>query len=104
MGDHERLYVSQELVPVYAESIASIASIITPNQFEAEKLLGRKIQTEQDALAACQELHSRGPHTVVSELNRARHVHLTRQERMISCRTGDQSASPERVILLHMNI
>jgi len=70
MGDHERLYVSQELVPVYAENIASIASIITPNQFEAEKLLGRKIETEQDALAACQELHNRGPHTVVSDFNK----------------------------------
>ena len=62
------MYVKPDLVPVYAESIAALASIITPNQFEAEKLLGRKICTEQEAVAACQELHSKGPHTVVSWL------------------------------------
>ena len=65
MADHERLYVSPDLVPVYAENIAALASIITPNQFEAEKLVGRRIHTEQEAVAACQELHGRGPHTVV---------------------------------------
>ena len=65
MGDHGRLYVNPDLVPLYAESILALASIITPNQFEAEKLLGRKISTDQDALAACRELHCRGPHTVV---------------------------------------
>ena len=66
MGDHERLYVSPDLVPLYAKDIVALASIITPNQFEAEKLLGRRIRTEQEAVAACEELHSRGPHTVVS--------------------------------------
>lgn len=65
MGDHGRLYVNPDLVPLYANTIVAVASIITPNQFEAEKLMGRQIRTEQDALAACQELHNRGPHTVV---------------------------------------
>lgn len=38
---------------------------MTPNQFEAEQLTGLSIQSEQDALAACAQLHQRGPHTVV---------------------------------------
>ncbi|EIE20641.1 pyridoxal kinase [Coccomyxa subellipsoidea C-169] len=65
MGDHGRLYVKPDLVPCYKEDIARLASIMTPNQFEAEQLVGQRIITEEDALAACQTLHSRGPSTVV---------------------------------------
>ena len=66
MGDEKRLYVHPDMVPVYQDTIASLASMITPNQFEAEKLLGRSISTEQEAIQACQALHEKGPHTVVS--------------------------------------
>ncbi len=54
-----------DLVPCYKEDIVRLASIMTPNQFEAEQLVGQRIITEEDALAACQTLHSRGPSTVV---------------------------------------
>jgi pyridoxine kinase len=65
MGDHGKLYVKPELVPCYKEDIVRLASIMTPNQFEAEQLVGQCITTEEDALAACQTLHDRGPSTVV---------------------------------------
>lgn len=42
-----------------------LASVLTPNQFEAEQLTGRPITSEADAAAACRQLHARGPHTVV---------------------------------------
>ena len=68
MGDHGKLYVKPELVPCYKEDIVRLASIMTPNQFEAEQLVGQRIITEEDALAACQTLHDRGPSTVVCAL------------------------------------
>ncbi len=66
MGDEGRLYVPPDMVPIYRETIVPLASMITPNQFEAEKLLGMTIATEQEAIQACQALHDKGPHTVVS--------------------------------------
>ena len=66
MGDHGRLYVKEDILPVYRDKIVPISSVMTPNQFEAEQLLGKKLRTEQEAITACQELHGRGPHTVVS--------------------------------------
>ena len=42
-----------------------LASVLTPNQFEAELLTERTIRSEADASAACRLLHERGPHTVV---------------------------------------
>lgn len=65
MGDHGKLYVKPEVVPCYQE-IVPLATIMTPNQFEVEKLVGECIVTEEDALAACNKLHSRGVATVVS--------------------------------------
>jgi len=46
------------------------ASIMTPNQYEAEQLTGLSIRSEEDALAACAQLHQRGPPTVVRRWNR----------------------------------
>ncbi|KAH7423893.1 hypothetical protein KP509_12G079400 [Ceratopteris richardii] len=40
MGDEGTFYIPQNLVPVYAEKVLQLASIVTPNQFEAEKLTG----------------------------------------------------------------
>ena len=69
MGDHGKLYVKPELVPCYKEDIVRLASIMTPNQFEAEQLVGQRIITEENALTACQTLHDRGPSTVVCALS-----------------------------------
>ncbi|EFN56196.1 hypothetical protein CHLNCDRAFT_56126 [Chlorella variabilis] len=65
MGDDGRLYVRPEMPAAFRDLIAPLASIITPNQFEAEQLTGLAIGSERDALEACSALHARGPHTVV---------------------------------------
>ena len=64
-GDDGRLYCKPEVPEAFRASIIPLASVITPNQFEAELLSGIKIQTEEDAVQACNVLHTKGPHTVV---------------------------------------
>ena len=66
MGDNGKLYVSKELVPAYRDQIISLATVLTPNQYEAEVLTGIKIDSKKSALQACQALHDRGVATVVS--------------------------------------
>lgn len=65
MGDDDRLYVSEDLVPAYRDQIISLATVLTPNQYEAELLTGTKIDSKASALAACQSLHKSGVATVV---------------------------------------
>jgi len=64
-GDDRKLYCKPEMPELFRTSIMPIASIITPNQFEAELLSGMTILSENDALAVCDRLHMLGPHTVV---------------------------------------
>ncbi|XP_040842613.1 pyridoxal kinase isoform X2 [Ochotona curzoniae] len=59
------MYVPEDLLPVYRDQVVPVADIITPNQFEAELLSGRKIHSQEDALAVMDLLHSMGPDTVV---------------------------------------
>ncbi|CAN2387807.1 Phosphomethylpyrimidine kinase [Pristimantis euphronides] len=59
------MYVPEELLPVYKDLVVPVADIITPNQFEAELLTGRKIHTQQEAVQVMDMLHSLGPNTVV---------------------------------------
>ncbi|CAH2079682.1 unnamed protein product [Thlaspi arvense] len=84
MGDEGKLYVPEELVQVYREKVVPLASMLTPNQFEAEKLTGLRIVTldfslvmvpysskcyrinsEEDGREACSILHAAGPSKVV---------------------------------------
>ncbi|CAN0194510.1 unnamed protein product [Ascophyllum nodosum] len=65
LGDEGRLYVPAENVDIYRNEVLPLATMITPNQFEAELLSGQTIVTEEDAIRACRILHSRGPDTVV---------------------------------------
>ncbi|KAM4561693.1 pyridoxal kinase-like [Fundulus diaphanus] len=65
MGDHGALYVPENLLPVYKNKVVPLADILTPNQFEAELLTGRKIKTEDDAVEVMDLLHEMGPDTVV---------------------------------------
>lgn len=74
MGDNGKLYVPDNLLPIYKNEILPVANIVTPNQFEAELLTGQMIKTEDDALKAIEILHSCGPETVIvtsSDLGRA---------------------------------
>lgn len=66
MGDNGKLFLPDELVPLYQRSIVPLAATVTPNAFEAEKLTGLPVTTEEEAVAACQALHNMGPSTVVS--------------------------------------
>ncbi|XP_037686814.1 pyridoxal kinase isoform X2 [Choloepus didactylus] len=59
------MYVPEDLLPVYKEKVVPVADIITPNQFEAEILTGRKIRTQEEALEVMDTLHAMGPDTVV---------------------------------------
>uniref|UniRef100_A0A2K6RNG0 Pyridoxal kinase n=1 Tax=Rhinopithecus roxellana TaxID=61622 RepID=A0A2K6RNG0_RHIRO len=59
------VYVPEDLLPVYKEKVVPVADIITPNEFEAELLSGRKIHSQEEALAVMDMLHSMGPDTVV---------------------------------------
>lgn len=51
MGDNGRLYVPEELVPVYRDEVIPLATVLTPNQFEAETLTGMSIQSDEDAVS-----------------------------------------------------
>jgi len=54
MGDKGRLYVEAPLVATYRERVPSLASLITPNAFEARTLVGRETDdlTLDDLVAA----------------------------------------------------
>eukprot|EP00262_Sarcandra_glabra_P011105 TRINITY_DN26818_c0_g1_i1.p1 TRINITY_DN26818_c0_g1~~TRINITY_DN26818_c0_g1_i1.p1 ORF type:complete len:347 (-),score=45.04 TRINITY_DN26818_c0_g1_i1:129-1169(-) len=65
MGDEGKLYVPPELVTVYRQKVVPVASMLTPNQFEAEQLTGFRINSERDGLEACNVLHAAGPSKVV---------------------------------------
>ncbi|XP_021296496.1 pyridoxal kinase isoform X1 [Herrania umbratica] len=68
MGDEGKLYVPEDLVSVYREKVVPVASMLTPNQFEAElltKLSYCRISSETDGREACNILHAAGPSKVV---------------------------------------
>ncbi|XP_054731941.1 pyridoxal kinase [Anastrepha obliqua] len=65
MGDNGKMYVPEELLPIYREEIIPLADIITPNQYEVELLTENKISTEDDVWSAVQLFHDRGIDTVV---------------------------------------
>ncbi|KAG6742083.1 hypothetical protein POTOM_055369 [Populus tomentosa] len=83
LGDEGKLYVPPELVEVYREKVSDkvdvmvtkwvtfmlqvvpVASMLTPNQFEAEQLTGFRIVSEHDGREACNKLHAAGPAKVV---------------------------------------
>eukprot|EP00741_Cyanophora_paradoxa_P023285 tig00000254_g22492.t1 len=65
MGDNGKLYVAPELVPLYRDEVVPRATILTPNQFECQLLTGMEINSNEDAAAACDKLHSLGPRAVI---------------------------------------
>ncbi|GBF93943.1 pyridoxal kinase [Raphidocelis subcapitata] len=65
LGDDGHCYVEKDLIGAYKTTILPLASILTPNSFEAGLLTGLPVRDEAEALAACDALHALGPHTVV---------------------------------------
>jgi pyridoxine kinase len=58
LGDRGRFYVPVE---VYKQKVLPLADVITPNQFEAEKLTGVVVDSMDAAEKACRLLHDMGP-------------------------------------------
>jgi len=83
LGDNGKLYVPEDLVQIYREEVLPLATILTPNHFEAELLTDMSITTVDQAFAACAALHNQGVHTVV-----------------ITSASLDASASEEMITLL----
>jgi pyridoxine kinase len=49
LGDHGRMYVDSGVLPVYQNQLLSLATIITPNQYEAQWISGLEIKSVKDA-------------------------------------------------------
>eukprot|EP00536_Pseudo-nitzschia_multiseries_P002222 jgi/Psemu1/251457/estExt_Genewise1Plus.C_290124 len=64
LGDDDQFYVPPELAEVYKNVVIPKADVVTPNQFETEKLTGIKVETIADARRACEVLHGFGPSVV----------------------------------------
>ncbi len=66
MGDYGRGFFVQPTIPEFIKNEAlKRASIVTPNQFEAEFLSDMKIGDENDAREACNRIRAQGPQTVL---------------------------------------
>jgi pyridoxine kinase len=65
MGDHGRLYVSDEVVAALRDVLVPAADIVTPNRYELELLTGRTLSDLASVLAACRALQDKGPRRVV---------------------------------------
>ncbi|CAG9858283.1 unnamed protein product [Phyllotreta striolata] len=65
MGDNGKLYVPNELLPIYRESVIQLADIITPNLFEAELLSEVPIEDISDVWKAVDVLHNKGCETII---------------------------------------
>ncbi|OMH85988.1 Pyridoxal kinase [Zancudomyces culisetae] len=67
LGDYGSLYVPEALIGLYKKVLCPLASLVTPNQFEAELLTDRKIKVLQDAVDVINDLHDIGiPNVVVT--------------------------------------
>ncbi|CAZ84486.1 unnamed protein product [Tuber melanosporum] len=69
MGDQDRLYVSEGVLPVY-KSLVRVADLIVPNQFEAELLSGVKVDSLTSLSRAISELHRiyNVPHVIITSV------------------------------------
>ncbi|KAJ2591017.1 putative pyridoxal kinase [Coemansia sp. RSA 1797] len=65
LGDDGALYVPRELIALYRDVLCPLATLVTPNQFEAELLTNTKITSLDTAKSACDELHRIGVPNVV---------------------------------------
>ncbi|KAL2853102.1 Ribokinase-like protein [Aspergillus pseudodeflectus] len=69
MGDQGRLYVNDDVVPAYKNTIQH-ADLILPNQFEAEVLSGIKITSLSTLAEAITTIHSKYsvPHVIITSV------------------------------------
>ncbi|RPB10117.1 Ribokinase-like protein [Morchella conica CCBAS932] len=69
MGDQGRLYVADDVIPVY-KSLLPLADLIVPNQFEAELLSGVKVDSLESLSQALTTLHQtyKVPHVIITSV------------------------------------
>lgn len=91
MGDEGKLYVPEELIAVYREKVVPVASMLTPNQFEAELLTGLRISSEADGREACRSLHAAGPSKVILTS-----ININGNLLLIGSHQKDKDNSPEQ--------
>ncbi|CAB3261503.1 unnamed protein product [Arctia plantaginis] len=65
MGDNGKMYVPEDILPVYRDIVVPLADILTPNQFEAELITGIQVKDIDGAFKAILALHDKGVKTVV---------------------------------------
>lgn len=66
MGDRaEGFYLPAELLAFFRDIAVPRAQIVTPNHFELERLVDRRLPTLAHVRAAARDLQARGPETVV---------------------------------------
>ncbi|CAG0895663.1 unnamed protein product [Darwinula stevensoni] len=65
LGDNGQLYVPESLLPIYIEEVIPLATIVTPNQYEAELLSGITITTRADAIRVLDFFHEKGVSIVI---------------------------------------
>lgn len=64
-GDDGRLYSHPDMPRAFEKILVPLATVVTPNQFEAELLSHVQISSMSDAVRACEVLHGKGPKVVV---------------------------------------
>jgi pyridoxine kinase len=59
-GDNDKLYVPEEVPRRFEQLLLPLATVLTPNQFEAQLLTGMEISNLEDAAMACRVLFGKG--------------------------------------------
>ncbi|KAJ1908929.1 hypothetical protein IWQ60_011450 [Tieghemiomyces parasiticus] len=67
LGDDGHLYVPESMIGLYKRTLLPLAHLVTPNQFELERLTDTTVRTEADLRRAVAHLHDLGvPNVVVT--------------------------------------
>ncbi|MGH2757117.1 MAG: bifunctional hydroxymethylpyrimidine kinase/phosphomethylpyrimidine kinase, partial [Actinomycetota bacterium] len=65
VSKHRDMLLAEDAVDALRSELFPLATVITPNLFEASGLLGWEVHTLEDAERAAKELHSLGPRAVL---------------------------------------
>lgn len=65
VSKHGDSLVADNVVEAYRNHLLPLTTVLTPNHYEAEKLVGRKLTSLQEVANAAVEIHAMGPMVVV---------------------------------------
>eukprot|EP00158_Paraphelidium_tribonemae_P002855 Partr_v1_DN25727_c1_g1_i3_m74868 putative Pyridoxal (Pyridoxine, vitamin B6) kinase len=69
LGDNGYFYVPQSLIPIYRNEMLPLATLITPNHFEAQLLTGIEMTSVENGWKAIDDLHGHGvPFIVITSI------------------------------------